>query len=430
MTKKKNIAQNIIHGTMSNGMRIVVVPANESVLVSVGMFVKAGVKYENKNDNGISHFLEHMMFQGTMKRSGIKIASDLDKVGASYNASTSYEFTFYDIIGQQKDLNLFLEIIIDIFYNSTLKKKDIEREKKIVLEEMRMYNDDNKSLLEDIYHEKMYKGKSLAMPILGSEDNVKNFTKKELEEYKKNFYNDDNSVLVIIGNIKLNDITKKLDKLFNRYAKETVSQCIQQQFITIKQKRPFLLITHNENMEQTLVKIAFRTFGRNYPYTTVFQILEEVLSSGSSSRLFTLLRNKLAATYFNFVENDQYEDCGSFVITMGIDPEKVAVVINAVLKEIKKLKTNKILKSELSKIEKIRETNTIIQMESSVQDSLYAYGIDELFSNETNYQVEKVTPTDIINVAKMIFSPENLNVFILGDFNQKEEVIDILDKFK
>ena len=163
---------------MSNGMNIVLVPAKNSELISIGMFVKAGVINENSKNNGISHFLEHMMFQGTTKRSGLKIAEDLDKVGASYNAATSYEFTFYDIIGQKKDLNLFLEIIIDIFYNSKLDLKNINREKKIVLEEMRMYRDDNKSVLDDIMHKRMYRGSSLSMPILGTENNVKKFTKK------------------------------------------------------------------------------------------------------------------------------------------------------------------------------------------------------------------------------------------------------------
>ncbi|VVU95191.1 Insulinase (Peptidase family M16) [seawater metagenome] len=430
MTKKKKNSLEIIQGNMSNGMQVMILPTPDSELVSVGMFVKAGVKYENRKNNGISHFLEHMMYQGTSRRNGVKIANDLDKVGANYNAATSYEFTFYDIIGQIKDIDLFLEIIIDIFYNSSLNNKEINREKKIVLEEMRMYKDDKRAVLEDIYHEKMYKGKSLAMPILGTETNVMNFTKKDLVDYKKKFYRNDNSVLVVIGNVKLKTISTKLDLLFNKFSKEIDEICLPNKIKSYTQERPYLSINYDNNMEQTLVKIVFRTFGRNYPYSEALQILEEILSSGSSSRLFHLLRNKLAATYFNFVENDQYEDAGSFIITLGVDPKQVTKVIKAILVEIKRLKTKKILKSELTKIENIRKTNEILRNESSVQDSLFSYGIDALFADGFNNQVTNLRPTDIVNVAKVIFSPENLSIFILGPFNQKEEVVDIMDKFR
>lgn len=430
MPKKKKNLEKIVQGSMSNGMNIVLVPAKNSELISIGMFVKAGVINENHKNNGISHFLEHMMFQGTTKRSGLKIAEDLDKVGASYNAATSYEFTFYDIIGQKKDLNLFLEIIIDIFYNSKLDLKNINREKKIVLEEMRMYKDDNKSILDDIMHKRMYRGSSLSMPILGTETNVKKFTKKDLEDYRKKFYVDKTSTLVIIGDVNLNDITKKLNNMFSKFGKTKNQDYHNYCPKLINQIRPFLSITYNSNVEQTLVKIVFRCFGRNAPYVEAIQTLEEVLTSGSSSRLFHLLRNKLAVTYFNFVELEQFETIGSFIITVGVQRNQEANVIKAILKEITKLKTKKIAKGELAKIEKIRETQQLMRAESMIQDSLYSYGIDSLFSNQENFQFDKMSPNDIMKVAQAIFSPENLNVFILGKFNQKNEVIDILDKFK
>jgi predicted Zn-dependent peptidase len=427
MTKKKK--PSIMKGTMSNGMDILLVSTTSTQLVSVGMFIKVGTKYENKNNNGISHFLEHMMFQGTRKRTGIKIANDLDNVGANYNASTSYEFTFYDIQGQSKDLDLFLEIIIDIYYNSILNTTDIEREKEIVLEELRMYQDDPKTLLDDIFQNKMYKGTSFGMPILGPEENIRSFTKEDLLKFREDYYIDDNSCLVIIGNIDFKKLTIKLEKLFEKLSHDKDSKTIQQQFIITNQKRPYLYIKYDNNMKQTLVKISFKTLGRNNPYSNVLHLIEEILSNGSSSRLFVLLRNKLAVTYFNTVSYDQFKDIGTFTITMGIDPKRVPQVIKAVLNEIEKLKTKKILKKELNKIEKIRETNEIIRNETSILESLYNYGIDELFNDEINYQIDDVQPIDMMNICKEVFIPENLNVFIMGDFNQKNQVINIIDDF-
>lgn len=143
-----------------------------------------------------------------------------------------------------------------------------------------MYNDDPKSVLEDIFHEKMYKGTSLALPILGTENNVRNFSKTDITDFRQKFYNDDNSVLVIIGDINPKKMSLELEKLFNKYSIKKDNQNIQQQFVIKKQQRPYLFINYETKMKQTLVKIAFRTFGRNYPYSSVLQLLEEILSSG------------------------------------------------------------------------------------------------------------------------------------------------------
>jgi len=411
-----------------NGMNCLVIPTKKSNIVSVGMFIKAGTKYETKENNGIAHFLEHMLFQGTRKRSKEKIATDLDNVGANYNASTSYEFTFYNIQGKINNLNLFNDIIIDIYYNSIFKKSDIEREKKVVLEEMRMYNDDPKSVLDEILHEKLYKGTSLELPIIGTEKNIMKFSKKDLDDFKNTFYRDDDSVLVFIGDINPTKLFSNLDKILKKYVKNTPSTCIQQQFIIAKQKIPYLYINYCD-MNQTLVKISFRTFGRNHPYSSIIGFLEEVLSSGSSSRLFSLLRNKLAATYFNFVNHDQFKDFGNFTITLGVYHKKVYEVIAAVLKELIKLKKTLISIKEVKKIINIRETNDLINMESSIQDSLIGYGIEELFSDEISYKIDNFTAKDIQNVCKNLFIPENLNIFIMGKFDQKKKLINYLENF-
>lgn len=430
----------VIKGEVSNGMRILLIKTNSINLVSVGMFIHAGSRYENAHNNGIAHFLEHMTYKGTKRRNADKLNKDLDNVGAQYNAATSYEYTHYDIHGLSKDVNLFLDIIVDIYYNPSFKKNDINTEKSVVIEEMNMYKDDHTRVLDDIFNQKMYSNTSLEMPIIGTEKNVKRFTKKDLIDFKEKFYTHDNSILVISGDINIKKLPKQLEKVFTKYAKKFKNpKCVQQQFLITPQKRPYLFIKHIKkpcSLSQTLVYISFRTFGNNHPYSGITDLLADILSNGSSSRLFTLLRNKLGVTYFNNTYNDQYKDFGSFVISLGVDPKRVNEVIKAVLHEITKLKKKSIPKKELEKIQNIRETDIILKLQNP-SDYLFYYGFEELYSNSKDpfsiehqiKSINEVSSKDIKNVCNEIFTPNRLNIFVYGDFNKKTELINIIEKF-
>jgi zinc protease len=441
MVKKSSFNEPIvIKGEVSNGMKILLVKTNTQNIVSVGMFVKAGSRYETVENNGIAHFLEHMTFKGTKKRNAQKLNNDLDSVGAQYNASTSYEFTHYDIHGMSKDLNLFLDIIVDIYYNPIFKESDIKTERKVVIEELKMYKDKHDRVLEEIINKKLYAGTSLEMPIIGYEHNIKKFTKKDLMDFRNKFYSHNNSLLVISGDINIKTISKQIERTFSKYSKNFINPTtIQQQFIITPQKRPYLFIKKISkpcSLHQTLVYITFRTFGNNHPLSIVTDLVADIFSNGSSSRLFTLLRNKLGVTYFNNAFNEQYKDFGSFTISLGIDPERVNEVIAAVLDEIKKLKNKIISKKELDKIQSIRETDLSLKLQNP-SDYLYYYGFEELFSNSEdpfsiyNYieEFNDVSPEDVRMVCNEIFKPERLNIFVYGDFNKKKQLVNIIEKF-
>jgi len=434
----------VIKGETTNGLKVLLVKTNNPNLASVGMFVRAGSRYETSENNGIAHFLEHMTFKGTKKRNASKLNQQLDNVGAQYNASTSYEFTHYDIHGLSRDVELFIEIIVDIYYNPIFNKKDIDTEKKVVIEELKMYQDNHNRVLDEIFNQKMYSNSSLEMPIIGTIENIKNFTKKDLIDFREKFYSHQNSLLVISGDIDLNKILKSLEKIIKKYSKKKKiinHKLIQQQYFVTSQKRPYLYIKNIKkpcSLSQTLVQIAFRTFGNNHPFSIITDLVSDVMSNGSSSRLFTLLRNKLGVTYFNNSYNDQYKDFGSFVISLGVDPNRVNEVIREILKEITKLKTKLISDKELTKIQNIRETDIMLKLQNP-QDYLFYYGFEELFSNDDDpfsiehqiNDINEVSSVDIRNVCKEIFTPSRLNIFIYGNFNKKKknELIKIMENF-
>lgn len=441
MVKKSTFSDPIVvKAEMSNGMKVLLVKTNSQNLVSVGMFVKAGSRYETLENNGIAHFLEHMTFKGTKKRNAKKLNEDLDSVGAQYNASTSYEYTHYDIHGLSRDINLFLDIIVDIYYNPIFKESDIKTERRVVIEELKMYQDKHDRVLEEIINAKLYANTSLEMPIIGTIDNIKKFTKKDLEEFRNKFYSHNNSLLVVCGDINLKTIPNTLKKTFSKYSKNFKNpRCVQQQFVITPQKRPYLYIrklTDTCTLNQTLVYITFRTFGNNHPFSVITDLVADIFSNGSSSRLFTLLRNKLGVTYFSNAYNEQYNDFGSFIISLGIDPNRVNEVIKAVLDEVKKLKKKLITNKEMQKIQNIRETDINLRLQNP-SDYLYYYGFEELFSNEDDpfsiyhhiAQINEVSPNDIRIVCNEIFTPSRLNIFVYGNFDKKNQLIKIMEDF-
>ena len=441
MVKKSSFNEPIVvKGEVSNGMKILLVKTHTQNIVSVGMFVKAGSRYETKKNNGIAHFLEHMTFKGTKKRNAAKLNNDLDSVGAQYNASTSYEYTHYDIHGMSKDLNLFLDVIVDIFYNPIFKDSDIKTERKVVIEELKMYKDKHDRVLEEIINKKLYAGTSLEMPIIGTEENIKKFTKKDLQDFRNKFYSHNNSLLVVSGDFDIKTIGKQIEKTFTKYSKNFKNpKLIQQQFIITPQKRPYLFIKKISapcSLNQTLVYITFRTFGNNHPLSSVTDLVADLFSNGSSSRLFTLLRNKLGVTYFSNAYNEQYKDFGSFFIALGVDPNRVNEVIKAVLNEINKLKNKLISSKEVDKIQNIRETDISLKLQNP-SDYLYYYGFEELFSNSEDpfsiyhhlEEINDISPQDIRLVCNKIFTPERLNIFVYGDFHKKDELVRIMENF-
>lgn len=430
----------VIKGEVSNGMKVLMIKTNTQNLISVGMFVKAGSRYETPENNGIAHFLEHMTFKGTKKRNAKKLNQDLDAVGAQYNASTSYEYTHYDIHGLSRDLNLFLDVIVDIYYNPIFKESDIKTERRVVIEELKMYQDKHDRVLEEILNQKLYSNTSLEMPIIGTIDNIKKFTKNDLQDFRNKFYSHNNSLLVICGDIDLKKIGKQVEKTFTKYSKNFKSpRCVQQQFVITPQKRPYLYIRKMNDscsLNQTLVTIAFRTFGNNHPFSVITDLVADIFSNGSSSRLFTLLRNKLGVTYFSNAYNEQYKDFGSFIISLGVDPGRVNEVIKAVLDEITKLKKKLISNKEMNKIQNIRETDISLRLQNP-SDYLYYYGFEELFSNNDDPfsiyhhigQINEVSPVDIRNVCNEIFTPSRLNIFVYGNFNKKNQLVKIMENF-
>jgi zinc protease len=436
--------------TLPNSMRLLFIPLSYTDVVSIGIFVKTGSRYENKKNNGIAHFLEHMMFKGTKKRPSNKISKQLDNVGAGYNAATSYETTYYYIYGHKNDTKLFIDIIVDLYSNPLFKTEDIKKERNVVLEEYNMYNDDIGEILMEEIQKKMYNNSPLGMPILGTPKNIKNFSRTDLVKFRKKFYIPSRTVLVISGNFDRHKVYDQLYDLFKRPTKYTKNRhltnvkSLLQIKRPIKQTMPYVYIKEDNSISQSQVVFAFKAYSMHHKKTEVLDLIETVLSSGSSSRLFHLLRNKLGLTYFNGSDNIGYIDEGIFTIHIGVDNNNILTAINAILKELTKLKKKGITKEEYKKIKKLKTSSFSTMLQTPI-DFVRYYGLSELIEKVDiknkhrevkPYDVKiitdkynKITIKQINSMIKDIFKSKQLNIFIYGSVIDHHKLGKIIAKF-
>lgn len=422
---------------LHNNMKLLLIPIEHTDTISIGMFIKVGSRYETTYNNGISHFLEHMMFKGTTNFPGKTILENLDNVGAIYNATTSYESTNYYIYGNKNDINLFINIMCEIYMNPLFDENDIMTEKKVVIEELNMYKDDSYDVTINLLQKNVFSNSSLKMPILGTKKNIMSFTRDDLIKFRRKYYTGDRTIMVICGNF--NNNTRK--KIFNEISKRIQSIKSNKIIkltkpINYKQIKPLLKVKDHKNIGQTNIIISFRSNGMYSENSKVYDIISNILSSGLSSILFDLLRNKLGIVYNISTYNISYSYEGVFVIYMGVDNKRVNEAIQNVLSIIKSIRTNShknvnmnninniddvkkyIDKNDVERAKRMITTGYSLSLQTSIDYMLY-YGGQELFYDgkniKSNLDEYKSINIDKINEVMIeLFRPENLNIIIYG----------------
>lgn len=421
---------------LDNGMRLLFIPMTNSDTVSMGIYVKAGSRYETVKENGIAHFLEHMMFKGTKHMSSVDIATKLDSVGAKYNAGTSYESTYYYLYGHKEYTKLFIDIISDIYINPVFHESDILTERNVVVEELNMMKDEPSEIIHNLMYETLFSNSSLGLPIIGTKNNILNFTRNDFINFRKNKYTSDRTVFVIAGNFNLKNISKYVVGKFkhNNFENNNSKHIMIPFSPEIKQSKSSIIVNHNKNISQTHIIISFKSDNIYSDNLYIYDIVADILASGSSSRLFDLLRNKLGITYFINVYNTSYLHEGVFTIHIGVDNKRVDEAINKILKELKDIKINGITNDELNKAKNIRISSVAVELQTP-NDLMSYYGMQELIYNVgasassnvdrtkvstliDNYKkIDKKTVNNLIN---SLFVEHNMNIFIYGTKNKSK----------
>jgi predicted Zn-dependent peptidase len=391
--------------------------------VTVFVLVEAGSKYETKDKNGISHFLEHMCFKGTTKRpSNANISIELDSLGSVYNAFTSQEYTGYYAKAEYNHLDKILDIVSDMYLNPLFNQKEIEKEKGVIVEEINMYEDLPQAKVQNLITELVYGDQPAGWDITGPKENIKNMSREDFINYRKKFYTSAGTTVVITGNINEKKAIQNVKKAFSAMPKQKKGT---KKKVTEGQIKPAVSLFKKET-DQTHLVLAVRTFDIYNKKGRVMKVLDGILDAGMSSRLFKKLRDEMGVCYYVSAGQDALTDHGLYTISAGVDSSRVKEVITVILGELNKLKTELVSVEELKKVKQNIIGTMYLGLESS--DSLAKfYGGQEIMNKkiktpaEIKKDIESVTAKEIMTLAREIFIDRGLNLAIVGRFEDKAE---------
>jgi len=407
---------------LKNGLRVIAVPMKNANSVTVLILVGTGSKYETKDINGISHFLEHMFFKGTQKRPNtLAISETLDRIGGQYNAFTSKEVTGFWAKVDKKHTDIALDWISDMFLNSKFDKEELEREKGVVIEELNMYLDTPTSYVSELFEDLLYGDQPAGWRIVGEKETILNYTREKLLDYYHSHYSNLNTVVCVAGNI---DSKKIEEKVKNYFANIAVRKSLEKPATKEKQSVPAVLI-HHKKTDQTHFCLGVRAYDMYDKRRYALSLMAVILGGNMSSRLFISVRERNGLAYYVHTSFEPTTDAGYFVTQSGIKNDSLEKAIGLVLKEYKDLKTNKITEQELQKAKDyLRGTMSLSLDATDNQASFYAAQevMNErvLTPEEKLQMIDKVSANDIKKVAEDIFKNNNLNLAVIGPFGEKD----------
>lgn len=414
--------------TLDNGMRVILVPQKDSLATTVLVLVETGSIYESKEISGISHFLEHMCFKGTKKRPrAIDIASELDGIGAFYNAFTSAEYTGYYAKARSAHFDNILDIVSDIYLNQIFDSGEIEKEKGVVVEEMNYDEDVPMKNVQDLFMRLLYGDQPAGWPIYGTREVVKKLTQEDFVKYHNLHYVASGTIVVVAGAF---DEKEAVEKIKNYFSKISGGQKVAKLPTVDTQTAPLVSIKHKKT-DQTHFILGARAFNDFDKRKYALEVLSDILGGGMSSRLFEKIRNQMGAAYYVGAYGDLYSDHGYLGVSCGADNNKVLEVISAALEEFSKLANEPVSEKELNRAKDHLTGNLILSLETS--DRLAGFcGGQEVATKEVLTpeqliaKINAVTSDEIMEVAREIFQNQKLNLALVGPFENKEPFEKIL----
>lgn len=401
---------------LSNGLRVICETIPHVHSVSLGVWVGSGSRYEDPYYNGISHFIEHMFFKGTTNRTTKQIAESIDAVGGQLNAFTTKEYTCFYAKVLSQHFQLGLDLLSDMVTNSVFAPVEIEKEKLVILEEIKSFEDSPDELIHDLFLSSMLKGHPLGWTILGSPETVQRIDRKAILNYLKHHYTPDNIVMAVAGNIQFDQVVAEVEKRFSRLEGK-----LKQELPAIPVLEPDLII-RNKDTEQVHLCIGTRGICRKDVNKYPVFVLDSILGGSASSRLFQRLREERGLVYVTGSNHSSYRDTGVFSIYAGTSLKNFDLVISLIKEEIIKLKSHLVEVDELARAKEQLKGNLLLSLESTC-NRMSRLAKTEIFNDqiltpeESVAKIEAVTREEILKVAKQLFGDGLLVTAAIGPFD-------------
>ena len=381
---------------------------------SVGVFVKTGSRDESDTEEGISHVLEHMIFKGTPTRSYFEISEEIDYLGANVNAHTTKEETVFYINALTQFLGKSVDILFDIVTNSTIDEKELEKEKDVIVEEIKMYKDSPDDLVFETNYADCINGQ-YGKPIIGTEESVKGFTAKEIRKYYRERYTKDNILIVVSGNFDKDEIIQKINEYFGKLADTKVDRREKIDFSFNAGKK-----TVSKDINQVNICISHKSEDYNSEKKVYTDILSNIIGGSMSSRLFQEIREKNGLAYSVYTYNQYYLSGGLTSTYIGTNLESYEKAIEITLLEFKKLRENGVTEEELQKSKNKYISRISFAMENprsrmGILGNYYIRKNEILDTEKLKNEVNAVRLEDVNNFARTKYLEENITV--LGNIN-------------
>ena len=383
--------------------------------------VGAGSRYETRKNNGISHFLEHMAFKGTKKRPTAQIiASTIEGIGAEFNAYTSKDHTGYYIKAAKKHLPLLIDVLSDMLLNSKYDTVEIEKEKGVIIEEIRMYEDMPMRKIGDLYENLLYGDTPLGRDIAGTEEVIRQITREDFVTYVENYYAPGNTVVVLAGAVEEMSAGKLLEEKLGKWKKKGVPAFEKH---PNNQSKPELLL-HHKDTEQAHLSLGVRSYCLTDKRRYSLGVLSNILGGGMSSRLFTEVREKRGLAYYVRASGEYYQDVGNFLVQAGVDVSRIDDAIKVIIEELLKITDGKIKDEELIRSKEHLKGHLILDLEDSKQVA-GIFANSELLEGKIRTpddvlnEIEKVSLSEVQKIACDLFSKNRLNLAVIGPYKEK-----------
>jgi predicted Zn-dependent peptidase len=410
---------------LNNGIRILSKKIPHVHSVSMGVCVNVGARDEAPRENGLSHFIEHMIFKGTKKRSALQIAKEFDSIGGNTNAFTTMENTCYHAKVMDTHLENMADILSDIFLYSTFESKEVEKERTVIFQEIGMTEDTPEEYIHILLGNTYWGDNPLGLSILGSRENILSFDSKTIREFFSRLYRPERIFISAAGNIEHDHIVNLVGQQFESI--HAGNSFPVRETPTGQSK----VIIHSKDLEQIHICMGTKGLSITDPKRYTFSLINTILGGNMSSRLFQQIREKrgLAYSVYSFISS--YVDTGMCGVYVGVDPKNAKPTIEVILNEIFKLKKIPVDSTELRSAKEYTKGNLMLASES-IDSQMFRLAQNEIHFGryiplqEVVNKIEEVTADDIIELASTLFDNDQLVMTLLGPVPDKKSYDDIL----
>lgn len=401
---------------LKNGLRILFIPMKDSQTATVLVLAGTGSRYETRENNGVSHFLEHMFFKGTEKRpNALAISEELDGIGGLYNAFTSKEYTGYWAKVGAKHVGTALDVISDVFLHAKLEAKEIEKERGTILQELNMYEDTPVRHVDDIFETLLYGDVPLGWEIIGTKENIRTMKRSAFQEYFRSHYRPNNVVVCVAGKFSQKDVLEKIRQEFG-----VLESAETPKFLSVEEKQVIPgIFLQEKKTDQTHMIVGVRAYDMFHKDRYVLAVLATILGGNMSSRLFIQVRERrgLAYSVHTFVE--QYKDAGYLATQCGVEHGNLEKTVKVISDEYRRIAKEAVSAKEIRKAKEYLKGKLEMGLESSDEVASY-FSEQELMRGEivlpdaVMKRIDRVTSADVLRVAKDIFQKNSANLAVIG----------------